>query len=83
MPCPLVARERLNGEICSWLACWGQNASRVAIALYSYYYTSRSNNKRDHLDEIEILAEIQEIGDTASLVVRCWHLSGSRCVRIV
>lgn len=29
MPCPSVARERLDGDNCSWLACWGQNASRV------------------------------------------------------
>lgn len=70
MPCPSVARKRLDGEICSWLACWGQNTSRVAAALYSYYYTSGSKNKRDHLYEIEILVEIQEIGDTASLVIR-------------
>lgn len=41
---------------------------------YSYYYTSGSNNKLDHLVEIEILVEIQEIGDTTNLVFRCWHL---------
>lgn len=34
MPCTSVARERLDCDICSWLACWGQNASRVAVALF-------------------------------------------------
>lgn len=47
------------------------------------YYASGSNNKLDHLVEIEILVEIQEIDDTTNLVFRCWHLSGSRCVCIV
>lgn len=79
MPCPSVARERLDGDICSWLACWGQNASRVAVALYSCHYASGSNNKRNHLDEVEILVEIQEIGDTASLVVRLLTLGQQMC----
>lgn len=62
MPCPSVARERLDGDICSWLACWGQNASRVAVALYSYHYASGSNNKRGHLDGTEILLRSRRSG---------------------